>query len=202
MTSDTELLQLIRVKGLTTTAAVQESLGLEVAAQRIAALSATGLLGELAGRIRLSPTGRDRLAELIALERAGLDDAALQDAYEAFCIVNADLKSVITAWQMQDGETPNDHADADYDARILERLRAVDALALPVLAALVAHVPRLSRYRTRFDTALDRISAGDTTFVARPIIDSYHTVWFELHEDLLALTGRSRAEEAAAGRAA
>lgn len=202
MTSDTEVLQLIRVKGLTTAAAVQESLGLAAAADRIIALNAAGLLGELAGRIRLSPAGRERLADLIATERAGLDDAALQNAYEAFCAVNGDLKAVITAWQMRDAKTPNDHGDAAYDTRVLERLRAVDAVSLPVLAALVAQVPRLARYRARFETALARIAAGDTTYVARPIIDSYHTVWFELHEDLLALTGRSRAEEAAAGRAA
>jgi hypothetical protein len=33
------------------------------------------------------------------------------------------------------------------------------------------------------------------------MIDSFHTVWFELHEDLIGLLGRTRAEEAAAGRA-
>jgi pyruvate,orthophosphate dikinase len=37
--------------------------------------------------------------------------------------------------------------------------------------------------------------------VARPIIDSYHTVWFELHEDLMAINGLTRAAEARAGRA-
>jgi len=202
MTSDTELLQLIRVKGMTTVDAVQESLGLEEAAQRIDALRAAGLLGDLAGRLRLSPAGRDHLVELIAAERAKLDDPALQRTYEAFCVVNSDLKMVITAWQMRDDVTPNDHCDADYDQRVLERLRAVDALALPILADLVAHVPRLARYRARFDSALARIVSGDMAYVARPIMDSYHTVWFELHEDLLTLTGRSRAEEAAAGRAA
>jgi len=29
-----------------------------------------------------------------------------------------------------------------------------------------------------------------------------HTLWFELHEELIHLTGRTRAGEAAAGRAA
>jgi hypothetical protein len=27
------------------------------------------------------------------------------------------------------------------------------------------------------------------------MIDSYHTVWFELHEDLLATLGRQRSQE-------
>jgi hypothetical protein len=38
-------------------------------------------------------------------------------------------------------------------------------------------------------------------YVAAPLIDSYHTVWFEFHEELLQATGRTRAKEAAAGRA-
>lgn len=61
--------------------------------------------------------------------------------------------------------------------------------------------PRLTGYAARLDRAIERIAEGDHTYVARPIMDSYHTVWFELHEDLIGLCGLTRAEEAAAGRA-
>jgi hypothetical protein len=37
--------------------------------------------------------------------------------------------------------------------------------------------------------------------LTRPIIDSYHTVWFELHEELIQAAGRSREDEAKAGHA-
>jgi hypothetical protein len=37
--------------------------------------------------------------------------------------------------------------------------------------------------------------------VASPRVDSYHSVWFELHEDLIRLAGRTRSAETAAGRA-
>ena len=37
--------------------------------------------------------------------------------------------------------------------------------------------------------------------MASPSVDSYHGVWFELHETLILLAGRNRADEAAAGRA-
>jgi pyruvate,orthophosphate dikinase len=51
-------------------------------------------------------------------------------------------------------------------------------------------------------TAAESAAAGgNAAYVARPIIDSYHPVWFELHEDLIALAGLSRLEEAEAGRA-
>jgi hypothetical protein len=48
---------------------------------------------------------------------------------------------------------------------------------------------------------LDKVKSGDTTWLARPIIDSYHTVWFELHEELIAASGLTREEEARAGHA-
>jgi hypothetical protein len=54
----------------------------------------------------------------------------------------------------------------------------------------------------RFADALEAVRGGDNTMFGRPLGDSYHTVWFELHEELIALSGRTRAEEAAAGRGA
>ena len=42
---------------------------------------------------------------------------------------------------------------------------------------------------------------GDQRYVASPRVDSYHGIWFELHEDLIQLAGRNRADEVAAGRA-
>ena len=37
--------------------------------------------------------------------------------------------------------------------------------------------------------------AGDTDWFTKPMIPSYHTVWFELHEDLLATLGIERGSE-------
>ena len=53
----------------------------------------------------------------------------------------------------------------------------------------------------RLQLALTAALGGDQRFVASPRVDSYHSVWFELHEDLILLAGRTRAEETAAGRA-
>ena len=50
----------------------------------------------------------------------------------------------------------------------------------------------MSRYSVKLQTALDNIHAGQTMWLARPLIDSYHTVWFELHEELILATGRTR----------
>jgi pyruvate,orthophosphate dikinase len=57
------------------------------------------------------------------------------------------------------------------------------------------------RYAHRLDAAAASAADGDGRFIASPRVDSYHGVWFELHEDLIRLAGRTREDEVAAGRA-
>jgi len=71
----------------------------------------------------------------------------------------------------------------------------------PIVETVADAEPRFSRYVARLDAALRAVEAGDAQMVAHPLRDSYHTVWFELHEELIRLSGRNRADEAAAGRA-
>jgi pyruvate,orthophosphate dikinase len=52
--------------------------------------------------------------------------------------------------------------------------------------------PRLAAYVARLERAAERIAGGDHSHVAKLIADSYHTVWFELHEDLISLAGLTR----------
>jgi pyruvate,orthophosphate dikinase len=160
-----------------------------------------GLATQAGMAARISPSGRERLVALLDEERATVDQTALTEAYEDFDVVNTEFKTLITAWQMLDGQTVNDHTDATYDASVIERLDALHQRFQPLLAHIAKLAPRLATYQARFNHAIDMIRQGNHSFVARPIADSYHTVWFELHEELIGLLGRTRAEEAAAGRA-
>ena len=69
------------------------------------------------------------------------------------------------------------------------------------ITPLETHCARLADYRVRLGRAVEAAQAGDGRFVASPRVDSYHGIWFELHEDLIQLAGRTRAEEVEAGRA-
>ena len=101
-----------------------------------------------------------------------------------------------------DGEQVfNDHADAAYDVSVMADLGALHADAGPWLDGLGDGPSRLRIYRTRLDRANEAAQGGDGRYVASPRVDSYHSVWFELHEDLIRLAGRNRADEVAAGRA-
>jgi hypothetical protein len=114
--------------------------------------------------------------------------AAAEQAYAAFLPINPRFKEVCTRWQMRDGgQEPNDHTDADYDAKVIEDLGTThDEVVVGRSAA------RFARYAVRFGAALERVRGGDTAAFARPMSHSYHDVWMELHEDLLLTLGRER----------
>ncbi len=161
------------------------------------------LVVSAAGAYKLTAHGTARVADLMADERAtwGADNATA--ALDAFLELDHRMKDTVTAWQLRDAEAQvlNDHADAAYDQGVLDRLAALHADATAWLASNEAGCPRLADYRARLGTAVEAARAGDHRYVASPRVDSYHGIWFELHEDLIQLAGRTREAESAAGRA-
>lgn len=202
MAYELAILQAARLKGRLSPDLAATSCGVDAdtAVEAMTGLRDAGYVeGEPA--VRLTPKGRDRLAALVAQERREIDHGALARLYDEFDRHNTDVKQIISGWQLKDG-APNDHTDTAYDQTVIERLARLDATNFqPLVARIVAVAARLGNYPQRFGNALNQIRAGDTSYVARPIADSYHTVWFEFHEELIGLLGLSREQEAAAGRA-
>jgi hypothetical protein len=198
---ETRILQAARFKGRLSmeAAATAAAVTAGEATAEVDRLRGLGLLkGDAA--VRPTPEGRARAAELVAAEGKTVDRDALAAACEEFDGHNSRLKEIVSAWQLRDG-SPNEHTDADYDAGVLARLGQLHEEFLPLVERIAALAPRLAPYAARFTHAVTQIRAGDHSYVARPIMDSYHTVWFEFHEELIGLLGLSREEEAAAGRA-
>jgi pyruvate,orthophosphate dikinase len=167
-------------------------------------LEEQGVIGRVAGALQLSESGTARAEQLFAAdrERWGADAAAA--ALEAFVPLDQRMKTTVTAWQMREvdgAQVFNDHSDEAYDASVLGDLAALHDETTAWLASLGAAVGRFAAYRARFDRAMTAVRAGDARFVASPRVDSYHSVWFELHEDVIRLAGRTREDEVAAGRA-
>jgi len=167
-------------------------------------LVADGLAEIAAGAFRLTPDGKATAAELIAADTEAWGRVEAVCALDAFLELDGRMKEAVTAWQTREvdgSQAFNDHSDPEYDAAVLSRFAALHADALAWIAPLVPRLPRLESYRARLQRAADNVHDGDTAYVASPRVDSYHSVWFELHEDLILLCGRTRAEEVAAGRA-
>lgn len=202
MNDRTPVLQALRLKGRARIDDVVAAAGLgpEDASAMIHALAGDDLVEEARDRFKLNADGRAELERLLAEERAVVDRSAITAAYHEFDAHNTALKELMTRWQLRDGG-PNDHTDPAYDGAVVSDLVALHQGFRPLLARFVALVERLAPYPGRFDLAISRIEGGDHSWLARPLVDSYHTVWFELHEELIGLAGLTRAEEAAAGRA-
>jgi pyruvate,orthophosphate dikinase len=201
-----ELLIPIAIKGLAPAGAIADATATTEAAVQpvLDQLVDAGWLATTAGAYRLTELGSDRVAAIRRQEADAWSHDAAGSALDAFIAIDHQVKDAVTAWQLRDVDgqpVPNDHADADYDAAVIGRLAAVHEAALAWLAPAEAALARLATYRIRLTNAIEQIRGGDGRFVASPRVDSYHGIWFELHEDLIALAGRTRAEEAEAGRA-
>jgi pyruvate,orthophosphate dikinase len=164
-------------------------------------LVAEGLVVASAGAYTLTDAGRSRVDRLRVAERSAWGAQNAIAALDAFLAIDHHVKDVVTAWQMRDAQTVNDHTDAAYDAGVLDRLAAIHADAMTWVGSITPGVPRFRDYAARLSRAIDAAKSGDGRFIASPRVDSYHGIWFELHEDLIQLAGRTREEESAAGRA-
>jgi pyruvate, orthophosphate dikinase len=222
-----EIIRTLVIKGTSTPDAVAAALlsSPEAVAPAVKGLVADSLLEPDGDAYRLTATGKVRGAALIETDRVAWGSARWQVALTAFHELDLRVKEVVTGWQLRDvggSQVLNDHADSVYDGAVLGRLADLHHDALMWLTSLNEGpgIPTLSggrpwpqatagrgvpaaliRYGMRLARALASANAGDQRFVASPRVDSYHSIWFELHEELILLAGRSRAEEAAEGRA-
>jgi hypothetical protein len=155
---------------------------------------AGGLVMTRGADVVLSPAGLDAHAAWARLAPGSEEEGLAKHAYERFLALNVEFLRICTDWQLKPGNEPNDHSDAAYDFKILERLDRLDERAGQLLERLGKTVPRFSGYRARLTEALDKISE-DRAWLASPRCDSYHSVWMQLHEDLLTAVGLNRADE-------
>jgi pyruvate, orthophosphate dikinase len=148
--------------------------------------------------LRLTPEGRGWLQGQLEAERDRTDQSAADRLYRNFVALDDRFKRLIVNWQVRtvDGrDIINDHTDAAYDLAVREKLCAFHAESMSLMDEICAIACRLQPYRLRLAHAAAAVHAGDGTMVASPFKDSYHTVWFELHEELMHLSGRTRAAE-------
>jgi len=176
----------------------------EITAGLLDDLVEDGIAAPMGPMFKLSDEGKSVGEEMLAADTEAWGVDAAGAALDAFVPLDQRMKQIVTAWQMSevDGEPVlNDHSDAEYDACVLADFDTLHEEAGPWVGSLVGGLARMEVYRIRLIRAASRISEGEHSYIASPQIDSYHNVWFELHEDLIRLAGKTREEETAAGRA-
>lgn len=144
-----------------------------------------------------TPEGTATVAALLRLEAGSPQEQDLDKLFDAFLPVNRRLRDVCSAWQTRPDGSPNDHGDGAYDDMVRDRLDEVHSAIGPVLRRMAATQPRLAGYRPRLQEALDKFDDGQPNWLASPLVDSYHTVWMHLHQELILMLGLTRADDEA-----
>lgn len=199
------VLHALRTKGMAEVDALARAAGLS--AEQVAAsldqLGEQGWVryrdGKRAQGWMLLGEGRAEAERLAAaeIEEPGLR-SLVQGHYESFRVLDPELKEACTNFQVKQDQTLNDHTDSDYDAAVIARLGEINRRVQPILVGLADALNRFGHYGPRLDFALQQVMGGDINWFTKPSLDSYHEVWFELHEDLLVTLGIDRATEEAA----
>jgi len=202
---DLLVLHALRLKGFASADTVTAVSGLPpgVVDENLAALADDELVTHREGRVTgwaLTAAGREHHRRLVQTE---VDDtgmrAEVDAAYRRFLALNGELLALCTAWQVRErpgaDPVPNDHHDRAHDGRVIARLDGVHDNVRPICGDLAAALARFGHYEPRLSGAHERVHRGELEWLTRPLIDSYHTVWFELHEDLLLTLGRQRSAE-------
>ena len=189
---DLDFLRMTVIRGRATVDGIAAALGAAVGAVHDSSdrLRSQGMLVEAGGGWRASAAGR----EVVEREAAGLAKvhgsvfaALLRD----FVAPDGVFKQLVTDWQLA---SPS----GDTDTVVARLLREVHPQATRIIAVAARLVPRLYGYQRRLDHALLRLQSGDPSFLAHPGVESYHTIWFEFHEELITISGSTRAAGPAA----
>lgn len=138
---------------------------------------------DLEGSFLLQEEGTARVLAFYQGRYAPLrEDGEIIAWYEKFeSALNRQFIKAVSDWQTSDG----DGRAQEKMARLVERMIRHLDIALP-------WVPRYALYAQRFERAMGRADRGERDFVCKPTVDSMHNIWFEFHEDILAVVGRPR----------
>jgi pyruvate,orthophosphate dikinase len=184
-----DLLRTIELKGLCNAARAAAYLDASEDAVAAAIAAAGELLKETPRGFMLAPPARAWIAEALETQRAAVG-GRLEECYADFSPLNLGFKQLVTWWQ-----TAGKEEGEPGLARLTSELRALHEVFLPIVGRAASVAPRLAAFTGRFEAAVAAVAGGDASMLASPMKESYHTLWFDFHEELIALSGRSRADE-------
>lgn len=197
------VLHAVRVTGFADDAAVSRRTGIDqdTVGELLPDFEAYGWVTHTAfagtGGWSLTERGRAEDTRQLAreLEETGAR-AAVEQAHQAFEVLNGRLVRACTDWQLRPTEddrlATNDHGDPAWDARVLGELTSLSEELAVLVLGLADLLTRFGGYDERFATALAHARAGEDRWVAGVGVPSCHAVWMELHEDLLSTLGIPR----------
>ena len=146
----------------------------------------TNFLEEIGESFTLTDLGRELLASDLRDKRLLASTENIEKLHSEFIVLDKGFKSLVTNWQIASKDNKSDLED------LLIALKSLTIEISRILQILEKIDMSFRRYLPLFEIALDGIRERDSSMIASPLKDSYHTVWFELHQELIDLSGLSR----------
>ncbi|MGB7411097.1 MAG: hypothetical protein WA910_08135 [Sphingopyxis granuli] len=122
--------------------------------------------------------------------RASLPEEARDEIIRQFRPLDREVKLLAAKWQNADARN-----DWEEKVAVIEKLSALQQKTLSFISRYRSQLPNLSEFGAKLGKALAHVLEGETDFVVGVRCPSYHTVWFEMHEDLLRTLQRERDAE-------
>lgn len=180
------LLNALWLRKMATRGTMEENAGLSSAVAESCLRSATELelVREMGDYYVLTEPGRRAILDYYDSAYAGLrSEPEFLEWYERFEGYNGRFLSLMSAWQTELDEARE---------RTYSRLARVVGRHIEALDVTTDWIPRYGHYAARFERSLEHVDSGRSDYVSSPMVDSLHNIWFEFHEDLLAVLGRPR----------
>lgn len=175
MSTERAVLHVLAMEGIADTETVVAETGLEesVVAETLAELEADGLVEE-EGFWYLTDAGERRLNELCRERFDPAEREQLGEALDRFEALDDRLKELASDWQ------------DDHDEALVADLDALHEDVEALFADLDEDVAEVYRpYLADLAAARDALADGEEAYFTSTEVDSYHEVWFDLHDDLL-----------------
>ncbi|MEX0874423.1 MAG: MarR family transcriptional regulator [Actinomycetota bacterium] len=196
---DLGLLMALRVQGIASPVRASVASGDELSAvtARLTELVSEEVVTERSGRhvgFTLTNKGAELLGQLLSEEGLRANER-LQHCYNRFLMVNESVLQACSDWQVRRDSgmnIPNDHSDPSYDHAVIDALVELHGRTKRFLKQMAACSARFLLYEARLDDCVERLLCGDRTAFNALLVESYHTVWFELHQDLMLTLGLER----------
>lgn len=142
------------------------------------------------GLVTATPAGMAALESWYATDRQYVAPAEQQDLLDDFKPLDRQVKRLASAWQ-------NAVEQDNWDLRLkcVEDLQSHHEAASEYLERATTIIHRFENFKVRLDSTMNRILDGEMDYFVGVRCDSYHTVWFQLHEDLLRLFQKQREDD-------
>lgn len=150
-------------------------------------------LPELLG---ITEPGKAALREFLQARRRHIIPLLEGRPWADFEALDAEFKTVCTMWQVrQDGSgSLNTHDDPEYDFAVIEKLVEVHGRLRELVRSVGGLEAELADLIVELDNAMARVGEGEFDHFTGVQLNSFHNLWFELHEDLLCTMGLQRSE--------